>query len=154
MSATSLEQNKALMQRWFEEVWNQGRTEVIDELRATQAVASGWGDLQKHQGPEPFRAFHANLRSALPDIHVEIRDIVAEGDRVAVRIHIEGTHCGQGLGVQPSGNRVKIGGMVVARIQNGRIVEAWNTLDLLTLLTDIGAVEDPIGPKRFLAAID
>jgi len=58
-------------------------------------------------GPAEFRLFAANLRGSLPDIHIRLDDILAEGDRVTVRITLVGTHTGQGLGVVPTGNRVR-----------------------------------------------
>jgi len=147
------EANKALVRRWFEEVWNQGREETIDELFATDGIGYGLGDTDAPlHGPAGFKPFVANLRGALPDIHMTIDDIMAEGDRVTVRITVEGTHKGGQLGVAPSGKRVRIAGIVIVRIANGQIAEGWNSWDQLGLLRQIGALPAQAGPDRFTAA--
>jgi len=133
-ASTAENENKALIRRWFEEVWNQGRTELIDELRAPDAIATGLGE-----GEADFKAFHAELRGALPDLVVRIEDMLAAGDRVAVRIVFEGTHLGEIMGVAPTGCKVCFTGISIARIADGKIVEGWNSLDRLGLLRQIGA---------------
>jgi len=147
------EANKALVRRWFEEVWNQGREETIDELFAAEGVGYGLGDTDvTTRGPGEFKIFANNLRGALPDIHMTIEDIMAEGDKVTVRIAAEGTHKGGQLGVAPTGRRVRIAGVVIVRIANGQIVEGWNSWDQLGLLRQIGALPAAGGPDRFTSA--
>jgi len=147
------EANKALVRRWFEEVWNQGREETIDELFATHAVGYGLGDTDvTTRGPAEFKIFANNLRGALPDVHMKIEDSIAEGDKVTVRLSVEGTHKGGHLGVAPTGRRIRIAGIVVVRISNGQIVEGWNSWDQLGLLRQIGALPATDGPDRFTSA--
>jgi predicted ester cyclase len=145
--------NKALIKRWFEEVWNQGRQEVIEQLRAPNAMGTGLGEGNtKAQGAAEFTVFFLNLRGTFPDLHVSIEDILAEGDKVAVRFSVEGTHGGAALGVTPTGRKVRFSGMTIARIAAGKIVEGWNNLDQLGLLTQIGALPANPGADRFLTA--
>ncbi|MBZ5673339.1 MAG: ester cyclase [Acidobacteriia bacterium] len=147
------EANKALVRRWFEEVWNQGREETIDELFATNAVGYGLGDTDvTTRGPAEFKIFANNLRGALPDIHMKIEDSIAEGDKVTVRLTVEGTHLGGHLGVAPTGRRIRIAGIVVVRIASGQIVEGWNSWDQLGLLRQIGALPAQKGPDSFTTA--
>jgi steroid delta-isomerase-like uncharacterized protein len=151
MEVNTASENKALIERWFEEVWNQGREELIDELRAPETVATGLAEGgAPAQGSAPFKAFFANLRGTLPDLHVTIEEMLAEGDKVAVRYSIEGTHYGDAMGVAATGQKVRIGGISMARIAGGKIAEAWNNLDQLGLLTQIGAVPTTQGRDRFL----
>jgi steroid delta-isomerase-like uncharacterized protein len=154
MSETNkLEANKTLVRRWFEEVWNQGREETIDELLAPNGVGYGLGDTEATiQGPAGFKPFVRNLRGALPDVHMSIEDSIAEGNKVTVRITVEGTHKGGQLGVAPTGRRVRFEGLVVVRIENGQIVEGWNSWDQLGLLRQIGALPAQKGPDQFTAA--
>ncbi|HTX39874.1 MAG TPA: ester cyclase [Bryobacteraceae bacterium] len=142
MSPADIErENKALVARWFEEVWNRGRADLIDELRAPDAVAIGLGEgNEESRGEAPFKIFYSNLRQTLPDLHVQIHDILAEGDKVAVRITAEGTHTGSVLGPPPSGRRVRFGGILIVRLSGGKIAEAWNSLDQLGLLKQLGAI--------------
>jgi len=147
------ETNKTLVRRWFEEVWNQGRKDTIDELFAANGIGYGLGDTDvPTRGPSEFKVFARNLRGALPDIHMKIEDLMAEGDKVTVRITVEGTHKGSQLGVAPTGRRIRIEGIVVVRIANGQIVEGWNSWDQLGLLRQIGALPTATGPDRFTSA--
>jgi len=147
------EANKQLVRRWFEEVWNQGREETIDELFAAHGIGYGLGDTETPvQGPAGIKPFVRNLRGALPDIHMKIEDSIAEGDKVTVRITVEGTHKGGQLGVAPTGRRIKIAGVVIIRIANGQLVEGWNSWDQLGLLRQIGALPATQGPDRFTSA--
>ena len=149
-ATTAENSNKALIRRWFDEVWNHGREDLIEELRAPDMVATGLGEgNQESRGHAPFRAFYANMRGTLPDLQVTIEDVLAEGDRVSVRISIEGTHMGDAL-APATGRRVNFSGIVIARISDGKIAEAWNNLDQLSFLRQIGALTDEPGPDRFL----
>ena len=151
--ATLLETNKALVRRWFKEVWNEGREDTIDELFAAHGIGYGLGDTDVElHGPPEFKPFVRNLRGALPDIHITIDDMLAEGDKVTVRITVEGTHKGANLGIAPSGRRVRIAGLVIVRIANGQLVEGWNSWDQLGLLRQIGALPAQQGPDQFATA--
>jgi steroid delta-isomerase-like uncharacterized protein len=147
------EYNKAIAIRWFEEVWNQGRDSAIEEMLAPNAVAHGLGDseLDVH-GPEEFKPFVANLRGSIPDLHIRLDDLISENDRVAIRLTLEGTHTGNGLGVPPTCNRVRIQGIVIVTIVDGRIGEGWNSYDQLGLLRQIGALPGCGERDRFLTA--
>ena len=87
--------NALIVRRWFEEVWNQGREQTIDELMAPDAVTHGLTDAaQTHRGPTAFKPFWAQLRGAFPDIHFTIDDVVSERDMVAARWTATMTHRG------------------------------------------------------------
>jgi steroid delta-isomerase-like uncharacterized protein len=147
------EQNKAVVRRWFEEVWNQGREATIDELFPAGGVARGLGDSEAEVGgPEEFKPFVANIRGSIPDTHIQVEDIFAEGDKIAVRVKLEGTHSGPGLGVPPTGRKISVQGIIIFRMVDGQIVEAWNSYDQLGLLRQIGALPGHGGRDRFLSA--
>ena len=77
------ETNKALVRRWFKEVWNEGREATIDELFAESGVAYGLGDGEAEvRGPAQLKPFVRNLSGSLPDLHISIQDIMAEEDKV------------------------------------------------------------------------
>src|SRR5215469_808256 len=95
---------KALVHRWFEEVWNQGREATIDELFPPEAVTFGLGEIDSEvRGPDQFKPFHRNLRTAFPDLHITIQDTIAEDDKVVVRFLVEGTHKGPRSGHRAHG---------------------------------------------------
>ena|ERR1700674_3285845 len=147
------ETNKALVRRWFREVWNEGREATIDELFAESGVAYGLGDTEAEvRGSAQLKPFVRNLRSSFPDLQISIHDIMAEEDKVMVRVLVEGTHSGSGLGVPPSGRRIRVAGIVVIRISKGQLVEGWNSWDQLGLLRQIGALPVAKGEDQFLTA--
>jgi steroid delta-isomerase-like uncharacterized protein len=138
-------EHKALVRRWFDEVWNQGRTETVDELLAEQALVHGLGpDLR---GPAGFKLFHAAYRDAFPDVVIRVDDMVAEGNMVATRWSGTATHSGDGLGFAATGRPVKFTGMVIVRVENGKLVEGWNVFDQLGMLQQLGVVPGPVDGK-------
>lgn len=128
------ESNKSVAIRWFEEVWNRGRTDLFDELAHAHAVAHDLeGPGVDTTLPAAFLAFHRAMRGAIPDLHIAILDAIAENDRVALRVHSTGTHSGPDLGVPPTHNRIDFASVVIFRFEDGKIAEAWNFLDQLAL---------------------
>ena len=128
--------------RWFEEIWNQGRIEAVDEMLAPachvhRADEQGRGK----NGPEEFKAFVAQMRTAFSDIHATVDAAIQEGDQVAARFTFEATHSGDGLGFPPTNKRVKITGMCWGVVKDGCAVEAWNNWDQLELLKQLGVVK-------------
>jgi len=142
----------AITYRWFEEVWNQGREETIDELCAPDITGDGLGEGGTPiKGAEGFKVFWRNLRDAFPDSKVTIEDTVTQGDKCVVRLTFRGTHTGKGgLGLAPSARQVAISGMIMLRIVDGKIHEAWNSWDQLGLLQQIGAMDTP--QDRFMTS--
>lgn len=134
-------ENKAICRRWFEEVWNQGRTATIDELLAPNVVVHGLGPDQR--GPDEFKPFHRQYRASFPDIHIQVDDVVAEGDLVAVRWSGRGTHQGDHLGFKATNRPVSFSGMVFVRVKDGRLVEGWNLFDQFGMLQQLGVVSLP-----------
>jgi steroid delta-isomerase-like uncharacterized protein len=134
------DQNTALVQRWFEEVWNQGRESTIDELLADDAVLHGIAGPGGEQirGPMGFKPLYHQYRTAFPDIHFVIEDMLSDGDRIALRCRVTGTHAGAGFTPAPTGNRVEFTGMCIARLRDGRIAEAWNNFDFLPMYQQLG----------------
>jgi steroid delta-isomerase-like uncharacterized protein len=132
-----------LLERWFEEVWNQGRESAIDELASEDIVSHGLVDSQGQEisGREKFHEFWHQFRSAFPDVRIDIDDEMIEGDKVMVRCTAYGTHHGDGLGMAPTRKNVKFCGMVVARVRDHKLVETWDTWDFLSLYTQLGAAK-------------
>lgn len=134
------ETNKALMRRWFEEVWNQGRTEVIDELMADDVVIHGLVDAAGNpvRGAAAFREFHRQFRGAFPNMNITVEDVIAEGDRAVARCDVRGQHSGDHLGFAATNAPVQFGGIAIVRIENGKIAEAWNQFDFMEMNKQLG----------------
>lgn len=101
-------------------------------------------------GPEPLdqeanRAFYETLWAAFPGIRLAFDDVVAEGDKLAVRFHLSGEHRGEFMGIPPTGRAIVLTGQTVLRFRDARIVERWTTADLLDLMVQLGVVPAPTG---------
>jgi len=134
------EENKALVRRWFDEVWNKGRADAIDEMFDENGVAHGLSDDPSHpiKGPAGFRPFHTTFREAFPNMAIVVDDMVAEGDKVAARCSVRARHEGEFLSRAATQAPVDFTGMTIVRIKNGKIVEAWNNFDFMTLHKQVG----------------
>ncbi|HUB95989.1 MAG TPA: ester cyclase [Stellaceae bacterium] len=113
-----------LLHHWFDEVWNKGRQEAIDELLAPDCIAHGLTDEHGNEvrGPAAFKAFHRNLLAGFSSFRVEVEDALVDGDRVAARCLVTGTQAG-------SGKPVRFTGMTMIRTKDGKITEGWNNYD-------------------------
>ena len=131
----SEEQNKAVVRRFFEEVWNQGKEDVIDEIFAPTVVFNGQSITR-----EALKRGLAGRRTAFSDIHVTVEDQVAEGEKVSTRRTWRATHRGPYRGVAATGKRVTWTQISVVRFSQGRIVEDWAVADEVGILQQIGAL--------------
>ena len=129
---------ESLARTWFERVWNRGESHAIDELFAADGLAHGLGDAGRPlHGPPEFHLFHDRMRSAFPDCHVTVQEIITDGDRLAARFLLTGTHTGPGLGVEPTGRRVAVTGMCFIHYRGNQIHEAWTEFDAAGLMAQV-----------------
>lgn len=133
--------HEALMHRFIDRVINEGDYSVLTDLLHPDYVYRAPG--QELHGVEAIRAVLEVYRSALPDLHVGVDDLVAAGDRVAIAFTLTGTHAGTLMGVEATGKRVKVNGTLFSRLEGGRIVEEWEVIDQLSLLAQLGVVSLP-----------
>jgi steroid delta-isomerase-like uncharacterized protein len=134
------EANKVLVRRWFEQVWNQKSEAAIDEMFPLSSKSHGFPDADSVlAGPEAFKAVHRTFCGALPDLHVDIKDIVSEDDRVAVRWRVTATHLGDHLGFPASGKKATLDGSSFVIVQDNRIIEGWNQMDIQALMQKLQA---------------
>lgn len=142
------DQNKKLMSRGIDEVWNQGHFAVADELIDSDFVAHTPRSADDLHGPEGVKRYYASLREAFPDLHFTIEDQIAEGDKVVARWTAEGTHKGEFRGIPPSGKQVSLSGITINRVADGTMMEGWTNLDELGLLRQLGALPAPAQAGR------
>lgn len=133
--------NKVLVQRVFDEVWNKGNFEILDELFAPGFVRHFPG-APPLQGLDAFRERAVSHRAAFPDWSEEVIHLVAEGDLVAALFRSNGTNEGSFLGHPPTGKSISISEMTIFRIADGKIAEQWLIPDLLGLNRQLGFVVD------------
>ena len=126
--------NMEMISRWFEQVWNEGCEEAIDEMYAVDGVAWGLGDAYV-KGSEAFKQFHRLFLATLSDIKYTMDDMIAAGERVAIRGKFEMTH-------KATGKRITIRGGGIAHIREGKITEAWNAWDFLGVMVQLGSLSE------------
>lgn len=131
----SVEENRAIIRRGIEEGWNKQSLDVFDEVVAGDVVHHNW----ETRGVEAFKGHILDGMTAFPDCHMTIEDMIAEGDRVAVRYTFRGTQRGETQGIPPTGKTVAVPGIFICRCRDGRIVEEWDFWDDLGLLQQLGA---------------
>jgi serine phosphatase RsbU (regulator of sigma subunit) len=123
----SVEENKAIFRRYVEEVWNQGRLELADEI-FDRYISHQPDGLSIERGPEDVKRFLGEFRQAFPDLHISIDDQIAEGDKVVSRGTIRGTHQGEFRGMAPTGKQIEERGFSVFRFsEEGKVVESWDS---------------------------
>jgi steroid delta-isomerase-like uncharacterized protein len=123
------EKNKALVRTFFEEAWGKGNVAAVDEFMADEYVEHPRPSTLP-PGTEGLKQLIAAYRTAFPDLKMTLDDIFAEGEMVAFRWSVSGTHLGDWLGVPPTGNHVRATGITVFRIAGGKVVESWTSIDL------------------------
>ncbi len=132
----SIEKNKKIVQR-YQEIYNSNDLEALGEVVSddilTPKIMPGIPT-----GMEGAKAAHRIMLAGFPDYQTIIDDLVAEGDKVAVRITMSGTHTGSFMGIPATGKHVSFTGMYMARIVDGKIVEHWGEEDGVSLLQQLG----------------
>lgn len=126
------EENKALARRWFREVWGENGSEsTIPEMFIEGGRAHGFPEPESVvNSPAAFAEQCKSFRKIFPDIRVTVDDLVAEGDKVAVRWTAKMTHTGEGLGIPATSKQVRVVGSSFLICGNGKILEGWNYMDL------------------------
>ncbi len=133
-----LEENKALVRRFVDEIFVNGREDAVDELVDERFVGHTWPSTGEPR--DDLKRTMRRLAGTLADVSFEIDDMIAEGDEVAVRLTASATQVGEFMGMAPSGRRYSIGEIHVFRVRDGKIVEHWHQFDQLGLMRQLGAL--------------
>ncbi len=147
----TIEANKALVRRYYDQALNMGNLNVLDELLAPNykryltATAAPLGAAAQKQRL-------GGMRAVFPDLNVTIDDLIAVGDRVAIRMTVRGTQKVAFMGVPPTGRQGTVSALEIVRIENGKIVEHWGGTDNLDLVQQLGGVVTAAPPKTFLSS--
>jgi steroid delta-isomerase-like uncharacterized protein len=134
--------NKAMVTR-FEEAMSSGDWDLIsrtiDELVAPDALIRTPLPIEA-TGAELLKAVFGRLHRAFPDLHIAIEDVIAEGDKVVIRNTVTGTHQGEYMGLPPTGRSITYKEIFIFRVVDGRVVETWGVVDVLSQLRQLGAI--------------
>ena len=142
----STEQNKSIVRRWVEEGWNKGNLAVVDQLYAPNFVQHEPAPETVHSSQD-LKQYVSAYRTAIPDFYLNIEDLLAEGDKVMLRFISGGTQKGPLMGIPATGKTAAVTGMVIFRLANSRIEEAWVNFDVLGLLQQLGVIPMPGQPQ-------
>jgi steroid delta-isomerase-like uncharacterized protein len=134
------EQNKAVVRRLFEELWNKGNLSVADQLFTPNYTHHDSSSPDFGHGPESERKRATLYRTAFPDLRLTIEDLIAEGDTVMARWSCHGTHRGSLNEIGPTGKQFTISGVTIARFVNGKLSEGFVNWDALGLMQQLGVV--------------
>ncbi len=136
------EQNKALVRRYYDQLWNKWDLGVADEIIASDIAFRG-SLAMTVEGRDGFRRYVNIVRAAFPDFHNTLEDLIAEGDKVVARLTYRGTHRGEMFGLAPTGRQVVYTGVAVFRISDGQVVDGWVMGDMLGLMQQLGVIPMP-----------
>lgn len=133
--------------RYLTEVVSEGRMELLKELVDENVINHDPASdetltPEEARGFEGFRRHVEAIRTGMPDVEVTIEDVIADDDAVAVRFTVSGTHEGPVAGVEPTGNAVSMSGIVIYRVEDGKIVERWSETDDVGMMRQLGALPD------------
>jgi steroid delta-isomerase-like uncharacterized protein len=135
----STEDNKTVIRRWNEEIFNEKRVDRADEL-VTQDYEDHAAQPGQAFGLQGAKQMWAMYVAALPDLRVTMDEMVAEGDRVAARWTAEGTHQGELLGIPATGKRIRWSGISICRVAEGKMAEQFERWDRLDLMQQLGVI--------------
>lgn len=138
--ATIEETNKAQFRRTYEEMFNQGNLAIVEELIAPDFLNHEVPPGMNNRGPESMRRVVMMLRTAFPDLHFTIEELVAEGDTVAGRVTLSGTHQGPFMGMAPTGRSVQQVSMHFVRFRDGKGIEHRVVRDDLSMMRQLGVI--------------
>ncbi len=139
--------NKAIVRRLYEEVWNKRRLEVVDELISPSHALNDPIVSGSQTGPELYKRRVGELTNSFPDLRFTIEDMIAEKRKVVASWTFSGTHKGEFMDIPASGRKVSVEGITIHHITNGTILDSyarWDALGLMRKLGDVPPLRQPI----------
>ena len=139
----TLQDNKAVAKRFIQEVFVEADERAADELTAPDFVPHSWPGVEP--GIESLKQAQRRVTAGLEDARMTIEDVIAENDKVVVRLTSHGRHAGEFMGMPPSGKDYDISEIHIFRIADGKVAEHWRDADMLGMLRQLGAFPQPAG---------
>ena len=140
----SSETNKTIARRFFEEVFGQGKLNVLDEIVAKDHVNSGPSTRPElPTGPEGAKQIVTMYRNAFPDFRVKVDEQIAEGDTVVTRWTAQGTHKGELVGIPATGKSSTVTGVSVDKFVDGKVAKSWAIFDQFGMMQQLGVIPTP-----------
>lgn len=136
----SIEDNKRIVRRVIDEIFVKGNVDAVDELAARDFVPHSWPGVKP--GTETLKQAVKRVSAGLADVAMDVEDMVAEGDRVAVRLTSHATHRGNFMGMPASGRSYTVSETHIFRLRDGKVIEHWRDMDMLSLMQQLGAMPE------------
>ena len=141
----TVEQNKAIATRFIQEVFVDADERAADELTAPNFVPHSWPGVEP--GVEGLKQAQRRVSAGLEEARMTIEDVIAEDDKVVVRLTSHGRHVGEFMGMPPSGKAYDISEIHIFRIADGQVIEHWRDADMLGMLRQLGAFPEPAASR-------
>jgi steroid delta-isomerase-like uncharacterized protein len=141
----STDTNKAIVRHYYEQVWNNGRLDLVEEFIAEDFGKDNMHQIPGHNSRDSLKASIGSALEALPDIQITLHDVIAEGNKVVTRSTFTATHQGELMGIPATGKQLTVSGATIFRLDNARITLFWNFNDNLGLMQQLGAFRPPGG---------
>jgi steroid delta-isomerase-like uncharacterized protein len=138
---TNDEKNKQLIERYFNEVWNKGNVDLLDELLSKEYINHTPSIPDPPKGPAGLKPIVLAIRKSFPDLHYEIKDIITTKDKVIARVVMTGTQTDTLFTLPPTGKRVEVNQINIEQLENGKIIAHWRVTDELALMKQLGVVK-------------
>ena len=133
-------ENKTIIRRLYEEVWNQRKLRVVDELLSASHALNDPIVSGAQVGPELYKRRVVELTTALPDLCFTLEDTIAEGEKVVTCWTISGTHQNEYMGIPATGKKISLEGITIHHLKNGKILDSYARWDVLGLMRQLGAI--------------
>ncbi|WP_164851263.1 ester cyclase [Larkinella soli] len=133
-----LAHNRRLIEAYFQEVWNEGRLDRLDDLLTPDYRNHSSSIPNPQPGPEGLKPIVQAIRNAFPDLNYRIEDLIVTEDRVVARVVMSGTQTGDFFGIAPTGRRIEVSQMNIEAVRDGRIAEHWRLTDEAAMLRQMG----------------
>ena len=131
-------ESKVLVRRFVDEIFVKGNADAVDKLVTSNFTPHSWGDMPS--GIEPLKAAIKRVHAGLSDVSMKIEDVIAEEDKVAVRLTARGRHTGEFMGLPPSDREYTISETHICHLRDGKISEHWRDADMLGLMRQLGTM--------------
>ena len=130
--------NKQIVETYFNEVWNKGEVDLLDDLLTENYINHTPSTPNPPKGASGLKPIIRAIRKGFPDLHYEIKDIIVTKEKVILRVIMTGTQTGPLLGIPPTGKKVEVNQINIEKIENGKIAEHWRVTDELTMMKQLG----------------
>lgn len=133
-------ENKTIVRRLYQEVWNERKLEVVDELLSASHALQDPNSSGSQVGPERYKRRVVELTTGFPDLCFTIEDTVAEGEKFVACWTFSGTHQNEYMGIPATGRKISLEGITIHHIKNGKILDSYTRWDVLGLMRQLGAI--------------